>query len=522
MGSVTFQIRLFFMLAVLLLPWNLFNNMPKAFVEGTLKILPTNDLIDGIIVHLPYRFIKYKVQSPGIYLNTNFEDINSAINFIEIQKKLSNVHCNLSKEKGEIIHGDDNILRTNNCVLFINIKYKDNLKNIYEFMNYLYLNTSASALIFICDNFLYENEIYNPHEELNTTILHSSLLTYLVPYDAMLNYQEKDNYHLYTFELYWGISNKSDIVHINYHLDFGKYFNYTFFLYMKNFLLDLKERIAYEINFSIHKNFTIDPRFCFIRDSSYCISKPDYMNSNVVREVVEQQVRSLCIYEMTAIKVEHFAESVEEVNSLSIQNPINQMRPNDVEKVRDKELKDVSSKKLDDTRENGKNYAKYTKENNYNPEGKELRFSEKFIYYINALFDFDFEKKLCSNGSNDLTKKCSEKILAYLNVPVHEVNKCFLKNFHTYMKNMIKTKFYVYSIQINGNTYKIKLNKDISTKLICSAFKNMPKRCTDYFAGGIYGTSLVRKKSKEKELFAFYILLLLVLSHMLGTLLNYL
>ncbi|CAA9991253.1 conserved Plasmodium protein, unknown function [Plasmodium knowlesi strain H] len=484
---------------------------PKSFAEGILRILPAKDSIDGILVHLPYKFIKHRVYSRGIYLHGNFDNLDSVINLVEMQKKITNLHCNLRKEKGEFIRGgtthggtskgndtdgktdhgqtdhrqtdhretdqretDDgetydrgDVLITNNCVLFVDIKYKDNLKNIFPFMDYLYKHTSATALVFLCDNFLYDNELYNPHEDLNTTILHSSVLTYLVPYDSMISYQQKDQYHKYTFELYWGFSKKTDIVHINYHLDLGKYFNYTFFHYMKNFLLDLKEHITYEIHFSIHKNFTIDPRFCFIRDSSYCISKPDYMNSNVVREVVEQQVRSLCVYHLTATE-EHVP---------------------------------------------GEYVATYA---------PKKRFSEKFIQYINALFDFEFEKNLCSNGSNDLSKKCSNIILDHLGVPVQEINKCFLKNFHTYMKDMIKSKFYVYSIQINGQTYKLKLNKDISIRLICSAFRVMPKRCADYFAGGVYGTSLVRKKSKKKELVAFYILLLLVLSHILGTLLNYL
>ncbi|GAB69276.1 hypothetical protein PCYB_147040 [Plasmodium cynomolgi strain B] len=507
----------------------------KPFAEGILRIFPKNDSIDGILIHLPYKFIKHRVHSRGIYLHANFDDLDSVINLVEMQKKVANLHCNLRKEKGEYIRGRDSqggdsqggdsqgkapqgddseekdyqgkapqekatqakapqekapqgkaphgeeVLITNNCVLFVDIKYKDSLKNIFKFMDYIHKHTSATALVFICDNFLYDNEIYNPHEDLNTTILHSSVLTYLVPYDSMIDYQQKDQYDKFTFELYWGITNKSDIVHINYHLDFGKYFNYTFFHYMKNFLLDLKEHITYEIHFSIHKNFTIDPRFCFIRDSSYCISKPDYMNSNVVREVVEQQVRSLCVYQLTAMGGGDDSKQGEP--------------PEQEEHI--------------------------TKGEHLPSHVQNKRFSEKFIQYINALFDFGFEKNLCSSGSNDLSKKCSDKILGHLGVPVQEVNKCFLKNFHAYMKDMIKTKFYVYSIEINGQTYKLKLNKDVSIRLICSAFRVMPKRCADYLAGGVYGTSLVRKKSKKKELVAFYILLLLVLSHILGTLLNY-
>ncbi|EWC87195.1 hypothetical protein PFNF54_03971 [Plasmodium falciparum NF54] len=265
----------------------------------SLRILPLNDVIDGIIIHLNYKFIKYKVYAKGIHLNVNFENLGSVRHIIESYKDLNTLYCNLNKRKEEESI-DKNTLRTNNCVIFVNIKYKENLKHIYDFMEYLYINTSAVALIFISDNFLYENEIYNPHEDLNITIIHPSILTYFISYDRLSEY-DTNNYDKYIFELYWGVNHKTDIVHINYHLDYGKYFNYTFFIYMKNFLLDLKNHITYEIQFSIHKNFTIEPRFCFIRDSSYCISKPDYMNSNVVREVVEQQVRSLCIYELTLI-----------------------------------------------------------------------------------------------------------------------------------------------------------------------------------------------------------------------------
>ncbi|EUD64880.1 hypothetical protein C922_04724 [Plasmodium inui San Antonio 1] len=455
MGSAISSKQILSAWAVLLPLGGELGSGPKRFAEGVLRIFPANDSIDGILVHLPYKFIKHRVHSRGIYLQTNFDDLDLVINLVEMQKRITNLHCNLRKEKGKFIrrgapHGED-VLITNNCVVFVHIKYKDSLKNIFQFMDYLYQHTSATALVFICDNFLYDNEIYNPHEDLNTTILHSSVLTYLVPYDSMISYQKKDHYDKYTFELYWGITKKSDVVHINYHLDFGKYFNYTFFRYMKNFLLDLKQYITYEIHFSIHKNFSIDPRFCFIRDSSYCISEPDYMNSNVVREVVEQQVRSLCVYQLTATggddKREEASQGEEHITA-------------------EEHLPTYTQKK---------------------------QFSEKFLQYINALFDFGFEKNLCSSGSNDLSKKCSDKILAHLGVPVQEVNKCFLKNYHAFMKDMIKTKFYVYSIQINGQTYKLKLNKDISIRLICSAFRVMPKRCADYFAGGLYGTSLVRK-----------------------------
>ncbi|KOB63135.1 hypothetical protein PFHG_04905 [Plasmodium falciparum HB3] len=401
----------------------------------SLRILPLNDVIDGIIIHLNYKFIKYKVYAKGIHLNVNFENLGSVRHIIESYKDLNTLYCNLNKRKEEESI-DKNTLRTNNCVIFVNIKYKENLKHIYDFMEYLYINTSAVALIFISDNFLYENEIYNPHEDLNITIIHPSILTYFISYDRLSEY-DTNNYDKYIFELYWGVNHKTDIVHINYHLDYGKYFNYTFFIYMKNFLLDLKNHITYEIQFSIHKNFTIEPRFCFIRDSSYCISKPDYMNSNVVREVVEQQVRSLCIYELTLI---------DDIKSDIVQT------------------------------------------------------------------DPDF---------NDLTKKCSDKILNILNVSVKDVDHCFLNNFHTYMKNMIKSKFYVYSITINDKTYKIKLNKDISIKLICSAFKNMPKRCKDYLFNELIDADYVRENTYE-ELICFYFLIILLLVHIIGTFLNYL
>ncbi|EUR67512.1 hypothetical protein PFBG_04192 [Plasmodium falciparum 7G8] len=439
----------------------------------SLRILPLNDVIDGIIIHLNYKFIKYKVYAKGIHLNVNFENLGSVRHIIESYKDLNTLYCNLNKRKEEESI-DKNTLRTNNCVIFVNIKYKENLKHIYDFMEYLYINTSAVALIFISDNFLYENEIYNPHEDLNITIIHPSILTYFISYDRLSEY-DTNNYDKYIFELYWGVNHKTDIVHINYHLDYGKYFNYTFFIYMKNFLLDLKNHITYEIQFSIHKNFTIEPRFCFIRDSSYCISKPDYMNSNVVREVVEQQVRSLCIYELTLID--------------DIKSDIVQTDPSDV----------LQS----------------------DPQGKKKLFSEKYIYYINALFNFGFERKYCSSDFNDLTKKCSDKILNILNVSVKDVDHCFLNNFHTYMKNMIKSKFYVYSITINDKTYKIKLNKDISIKLICSAFKNMPKRCKDYLFNELIDADYVRENTYE-ELICFYFLIILLLVHIIGTFLNYL
>ncbi|CAI7723794.1 conserved Plasmodium protein, unknown function [Plasmodium vivax] len=486
-----------------LLPLGELGRGPNPFAEGILRIFPANESIDGILVHLPYRFIKHRVHSRGIYLHANFDDLDSVINLVEMQKRITNLHCNLRKEKGEFVrtaaHWED-VLITNNCVILVQIKYKDSLKNIFKFMDYLYQHTSATALVLICDNFLYDNEIYNPHEDLNTTILHASVLTYLVPYDSMIEYLQKDHYDSYTFELFWGFTNKSDVVHIKYHLDFGKYFNYIFFHYMKNFLLDLKDLITYEIHFSIHKNFTIDPRFCFIRDSSYCISKPDYMNSNVVREVVEQQVRSLCVYQLTATGGGGHEGGASQ-NAPPKASPTASPTP------------PPTAPPKGAGHPAGEHPATYTPHN---------RFSEKFIQYVNALFDFGFENNLCSSGSSDLSKKCSDKILGHLGVPLQEVNKCFLKNFHAYMKDMIKTKFYVYSIEINGQTFKLKLNKDISIRLICSAFRVMPKRCADYFAGGVYGTSLVRKKSKKKELLAFYILLLLVLSHILGTLLNYL
>ncbi|KAI4835150.1 hypothetical protein MKS88_005834 [Plasmodium brasilianum] len=482
----------------------------KIIVKGNLTIFPSNELIDGIIIHLSYKFIKYRVHAQGIHLNVDFENTHTVKDLIEKYKNMSNLHCNLSKENEEkdIIEGD--ILRTNNCVIFINITYKDNLKHIYDFMEYLHLNTSATALIFICDNFLYENEIYNPHEDLNLTIIHPSILTYLIPYDLISHY-EKTNYDKYTFELYWGVQKKTDLVHIIYHLDFGKYFNYTFFIYMKHFLLELKNYLTYEIQFSIHKNFTIDPRFCFIRDSSYCISKPDYVNSNVVREVVEQQVRSLCIYELTAVENEIAKQLDQENDILSKAEYYEQVR-NFPNTAAGDDYNSEHIIKKNNILLNKKRKNKIQKKT----------FSEKYIHYINALFDFGFEKKFCSNGSNDLTKKCSDKILSLLHVPVKEVDKCFLKNFHTYMKNMIKSKFYVYSITINDKTYKIKLNKDISIKLICSAFKIMPKRCVDYLMEEPNLPDPAMRKHSHEELLSFYFLLIVILAHITGTFLNYL
>ncbi|CAD2106040.1 conserved Plasmodium protein, unknown function [Plasmodium vinckei brucechwatti] len=404
-----------------------------------LKIFPYDKEIDGIAIDIPHTFIKNKVQAKGIYLNVDFENLDLVKATINKYQNEDNLYCNLNKDKkeeeiekdGKQRYNDEkaDVVITNNCLVFVNIKYKDSLINVQAFMEYMYLKTSAIGLIFVCDNFLYENEIYKPHGELNITILGINILTYLISYDLLSEY-DKGNFNKYIFELYWGIENKTDIVHIIYNLDFGKYFSYSFFIYMKNFLLELKNYITYEIKFSVHTNFIIDPRFCFIRDSSYCISEPDYINSNMVREVVEQQVRSLCIYKLTAwknIKLQHM--SVADNNNV------------------------------------------------------DRAFSEKFIHYINALFDLGFEKKICSSGSIDLTKKCSDKILSHINVSVKEVNDCFLKNFHTYMKNMIKSKFYVYTIVINDNTFKIKLNKDMSIRLICSAFKSMPPRCLKYLKG---------------------------------------
>ncbi|CRH02875.1 conserved Plasmodium protein, unknown function [Plasmodium relictum] len=470
----------------------------KIFIKGSLRILSSNNSIDGITIHLTNKFIKYKVHAQGIYLNVNFESVDSVKSLIERYKSVSNLYCNLNKNnEEEVIDGD--ILRTNNCVIFINIKYKDHLKNIYDFMEYLYLNTSAAALIFICDNFLYENEIYDPHEDLNLTIIQGSILTYFISYDSISHY-EKKNFYKYTFELYWGVNKKTDIVHIIYHLDFGKYFNYSFFIYMKDFFLELKNHLTYEIQFSIHKNFTIDPRFCFIRDSSYCISKPDYMNSNVVREVVEQQVRSLCIYELTLIDDDD-DESQENTHNKNALERSNYNLPN--------------SNKVSYL-----NYYNTTKKEILKEQKKKM-FSEKYIHYINALFDFTFEKNYCSNESNDLTKKCSDKILSFLNISVKDVDNCFLNNFHTYMKNMIKSKFYVYSIEINDKIYKIKLNKDISIKLICSAFKSMPYQCKDYLTNQEFELEN-KKENSDANLIAFAFLFISISVHIIGSFLNYL
>ncbi|SBT50563.1 conserved Plasmodium protein, unknown function [Plasmodium ovale wallikeri] len=360
------------------------------------------------------------------------------------------------------------------------------------------MNTSASALILICDNFLYDNEIYNPHDDLNFTVEEPCILTYLVPRDFMLKY-EKQNYEMYIFELYWGIDNKTDIVHIMYHLDFGKYFNYTFFLYMKNFLLELKNYLTYELQFSIHKNFTIDPRFCFIRDSSYCVSEPDYINSNVVREVVEQQVRSLCIYELTAVqdgeapwedatREDATREDATREDAANVEIPDNAGM--DTKRGKQDEHNWPESVGIHNEPYNEEKTPswKVQKKKVTKKKKKKKRFSEKYIHYVNALFDFGFEQKFCSNGSNDLTKKCSDKILALLNIPLNDVDRCFLKNFHIYMKNMIKSKFYVYSIVINGKTYKMKLSKSISVKLICSAFKNMPPKCKNYLSEDVFSS----------------------------------
>ncbi|EUD74670.1 hypothetical protein YYG_00621 [Plasmodium vinckei petteri] len=424
-----------------------------------LKIFPYDKEIDGIAIDIPHTFIKNKVQAKGIYLNVDFENLDLVKATINNYQNEDNLYCNLNKDKKEEeIEKDEkqgyndektDVVITNNCLVFVNIKYKDSLINVQAFMEYMYLKTSAIGLIFVCDNFLYENEIYKPHGELNITILGINILTYLISYDLLSEY-DKSNFNKYIFELYWGIENKTDIVHIIYNLDFGKYFSYSFFIYMKNFLLELKNYITYEIKFSVHTNFIIDPRFCFIRDSSYCISEPDYINSNMVREVVEQQVRSLCIYKLTAWK-------------------------ND--KIQHMPVADNNN--------------------------ADRTFSEKFIHYINALFDLGFEKKICSSGSIDLTKKCSDKILSHINVSVKEVNDCFLKNFHTYMKNMIKSKFYVYTIVINDNVFKIKLNKDMSIRLICSAFKSMPPRCLKYLKGD-KSLSFLEMKRKRKEHFSTY------------------
>ncbi|SCM26918.1 conserved Plasmodium protein, unknown function [Plasmodium chabaudi chabaudi] len=453
------------------------NNYHVIFVDARLKILPYDKEIDGIAIDIPHIFIKNKVQAKGIYLNVDFENLDLVKATINKYQNEDNLYCNLNKgkkaegiekeEKQEYNDEKADVVITNDCLVFVNIKYKDSLINVQAFMEYMYLKTSAIGLIFVCDNFLYENEIYKPHGELNITILGINILTYLISYDLLSEY-DKRNFNKYTFELYWGIENKTDIVHIVYNLDFGKYFSYSFFIYMKNFLLELKNYITYEIKFSVHTNFIIDPRFCFIRDSSYCISEPDYINSNMVREVVEQQVRSLCIYKLTSWKNEKLQQIPVADN-------------NNVDKT----------------------------------------FSEKFIHYINALFDLGFEKKICSSGSIDLTKKCSDKILSHINVSVKEVNDCFLKNFHTYMKNMIKSKFYVYTIVINNNVFKIKLNKDMSIRLICSAFKSMPPRCLKYLKGDKSISFLEMKRKKKEQFISLYFLIVVVLVHIMGTLLNY-
>ncbi|CAD2105859.1 conserved Plasmodium protein, unknown function [Plasmodium vinckei lentum] len=441
-----------------------------------LKIFPYDKEIDGIAIDIPHTFIKNKVQAKGIYLNVDFENLDLVKATINKYQNEDNLYCNLNKDKKEEIEKDEkqgyadektDVVITNDCLVFVNIKYKDSLINVQAFMEYMYLKTSAIGLIFVCDNFLYENEIYKPHGELNITILGINILTYLISYDLLSEY-DKSNFNKYIFELYWGIENKTDIVHIIYNLDFGKYFSYSFFIYMKNFLLELKNYITYEIKFSVHTNFIIDPRFCFIRDSSYCISEPDYINSNMVREVVEQQVRSLCIYKLTAWKNEKLQHMPVEDNN-----------------------------------------------------NADRTFSEKFIHYINALFDLGFEKKICSSGSIDLTKKCSDKILSHINVSVKEVNDCFLKNFHTYMKNMIKSKFYVYTIVINDNIFKIKLNKDMSIRLICSAFKSMPPRCLKYLKGDKSLSFLEMKRKRKEQFISLYFLIIVVLVHIMGTLLNY-
>ncbi|SCQ17260.1 conserved Plasmodium protein, unknown function [Plasmodium ovale] len=505
------------------------------FVGCTLRVLPTHEVIEGITIHLSYKFVKHRVQARGIRLDVNFEDVISIEKLIEEYKGKENLHCNLNKVKAgkaeeteteQVVEG--NILRTENCVVFLNIRYKNNLKNVYSLMEYMYVNTSASALILICDNFLYDNEIYNPHDDLNFTVEGPCILTYLVPRDFMLKY-EKQNYEMYTFELYWGIDNKTDIVHIIYHLDFGKYFNYTFFLYMKNFLLELKNYITYELQFSIHKNFTIDPRFCFIRDSSYCVSEPDYINSNVVREVVEQQVRSLCIYELTAVQNGEATKEDAPWEDAAKEGSANEMGTN--EETANVEIPDNAGLYIKMGKQDEHNWPESIGIYNesYNEEKtpswivqkkkvkkkkkKKKRFSEKYIHYVNALFDFGFEQKFCSNGSNDLTKKCSDKILALLNIPLNDVNRCFLKNFHLYMKNMIKSKIYVYSIVINGKTYKMKLSKNITIKLICSAFKNMPPKCRNYLSEDVFSSIPEDRHSGREELIPFLFILVIVLAH---------
>ncbi|WBY61260.1 hypothetical protein Py17XNL_001401440 [Plasmodium yoelii yoelii] len=476
-----YRICPFFIVWLIFLFSILNNDYHIILVDARLKILPYDKEIDGIAIDIPHIVIKNKVQAKGIYLNVDFENLDLVKATINKYQNEDNLYCNLNKNKKEKemekeekqgYNGEyANVVTTDNCLVFVNIKYKDSLINVQDFMEYMYLKTSAIGLIFVCDNFLYENEIYKPHGELNITILGKNILTYLISYDSLSEY-DKRNFNNYIFELFWGIENKTDIVHIIYNLDFGKYFSYSFFIYMKNFLLELKNYITYEIKFSVHTNFIIDPRFCFIRDSSYCISEPDYINSNMVREVVEQQVRSLCIYKLTAWKNE--------------------------------KLKQLP---ITDDSDSGSSSGGM--------------FSEKFIHYINALFDLGFEKKICSSGSIDLTKKCSDKILSHINVSVKEVNDCFLKNFHNYMKNMIKSKFYVYTIVINNKAFKIKLNKDMSIRLICSAFKLMPPRCIKYLKGDKLLSYLEMRKKKKEQYISLYFLIVVVLVHIMGTLINY-
>lgn len=478
--------------------------------DCTLKLLPSEDEIEGISIHVNQKFIEYKVHAKGIYLDVQFDSDDSLRTVVETYKELPYIYCNLKKEnEREVIQ--DNILKTNNCVIFLSIRYKKHLKQITSVMDYLHKNTSAVGLILLCDDFLYENEIYNPHEELNFTIIKPSILTYMISNELFQSYSIT-KLEQYTLELFWGVNHKTEVVHLSYHLDFGKYFNYSFFIYMKHFLLHLKNRITYDIQFSIHNNFTIEPRFCFIRDSSYCISKPDYVNTNMIREVVEQQVRSLCVFEKT---LEDEDEKIDQTYPYFF--PKNEERSYlnnyaTYEKV-SKDLSTPSSDTNEGTESEDQNFFTNT------DLKKKRQFSQKFIHYINALFHVAIDKGESVSEVKESQKKYSDEILKSLNVSIKEVHNCFIENFHDYMKNMIKTKFYIYSIEINGKTYKIKLNKDIATKLICSAFKNMPPYCSDYlkYASEVFES---RKYSKIHPR-AFWFFLICLLIHIVGSLFNY-
>ncbi|VWU49040.1 conserved protein, unknown function [Hepatocystis sp. ex Piliocolobus tephrosceles] len=539
--------------------FNKHNNNYNVFVNGTLKDLKSNNTIDGITLYLNNKFIHYKVHARGIYLDIDFDDLEKVKKVIDTYSKNEKFsHCNIKKKinkkrgkksgeyndedsdgngeeafiedeeeqeeekkiynkknvidwSGLISEGEyleDGILKSSSCVIFLNIKHEQSLKYVYSFMDYMYKNTYALALIFICDNFLYKNEINNPHDDLNITLIEPSILAYLIPADLMLPYK-KEQFNEYSFELFWGIEKKTDVVHMVYYLDLGKYFNYTFFLFMKNFLLQLKNDITYEIKFTIYRNFAIDPTYCFLRDTSYCISKPDYINTDMTRKVIEQKVTGLCIYKLTAVKNKKLVYTSDTSYNIDRKNNNNNNNNNNTSSIV------TTQEEL--TKQNILN----EKKNDSAWPISKYMFSKEYILYLNALFDLDFEQRICSNGSNDLTKLCSNNIISFLGMSVEEVYNCFVQNFHTYIGSMIKTRFYVFSIVINDKLYKMKLNKDIAIQLICSAFKNIPQVCIQYIKDRQLKSNPAKRESKHEHLKSLVFLILLFIAHLLGTYINY-